>query len=197
MNDRLKEMFNKVSDEQFKGWQPVDTISESELFSAAHGNDVQPQQQPQPQPQPQGSPQPQTTTTTTTTTTIPQGSGTMNLANMIDEKTAVEFLDIIGSSGAMIAVKIATKQKAKRSQFTATEREKQTLEPIMKQALAQTNIKVTNPFEALFYGVLFVYGSKVGVAVADQYLDGNNRQQDEETGTNNIVKQGRGRPRKN
>lgn len=195
MNDRLRKMFEQVKDESFDKWEQVDTISEQELLNHAHNPQSNTPQQPQPQPQ-QGAQQVQQQYTTTTTTTVQQG-GTMNLANLIDEETATEFMDIAGSSLSVIAVKIATKQKVRRSVFTATEKEKDTLKPLMKTALAQTNIKITNPFEALFWGFVMVYGSKVGVTIAENYLDKEDSPKQAIVNPDGTPRTGRGRPRKN
>ncbi len=130
----------------------------------------------------------------------------LNIGNFIDEKVAVEMVDI----GLPILIggmlKSFANKKVPKSQLQASASEKEMLYPPMKEVLKQMQIKVTNPFEALVYAAICVYGSKTAVVFMDDSYTipakaskSSNSMSDDlnELAASDSGKRGRGRPRKN
>jgi len=185
------EMFNRV-----------DEISESELFKSteqkeAPGNPFadQPQQA-----------QPQTNTTEAPNNFGQTGQQDFNIGNFIDEKVAVEFVDISVPVLIGFALKSFMNKKVPKSQLQASQSEKELMYAPMKEVLKRVNIQVTNPFEALVYAAICVYGTKTAVACMDDAFDipaktakkyDNGMSGDlNELAQDETPKKGRGRPRK-
>lgn len=189
MNDNLRKMFETVKDPEFKGWEKVDTISEDELFNSTLNQDSQPiplQHQPLPDPG-QNLPIPNNP---------PPVQGGFNIGSFLNAEMAVNLVDTIASTGAVIAAKKLTGKRLNKSKFKATAEEKAQMEIPMKAALVASNITITNPFEALFWGIVVVYGSKVALEVIDEKMNKEDTVIGDEKIDNTSVKPKRGRPKK-
>jgi hypothetical protein len=90
-----------------------------------------------------------------------QGNG-VNIGAFFNEDLATELMDTV-LSGLGVWGCTALGKKATRNQMSATEKEKEKIKPVMRAVLDTFNVQITNPFEALFYSVLAIYGTKVGL----------------------------------
>jgi hypothetical protein len=175
-------------------------ITEDELFKSA---EMQPTPE-APQQQTAGQAQPQQSNPFGS---VPQPEQPFNIGNFIDEKVAVEFVDIglpILIGGMLKAI---MNKKVPKSQLQASQSEKELMYPPMKEVLKTMQIKVTNPFEALVYAAICVYGTKTAVVCMDDTFNippktskksDNGMNSDlNELAYSDEPKRGRGRPRKN
>jgi hypothetical protein len=171
------ELFDTVTDKNFDGWQDAPTISESELF-----NDIE-------------TPNDGTTTTGTEdffNPTQPQqhnfntatsGNG-VNMGEFFDAELATEIVDTIAATLGVIAFSFAG-IKATKNQLSASAKEKKALEKPVQAVLDTMSVKVTNPYEALFWAILAVYGSKGALLYASKRMTEEpkeNRQESDNTG---------------
>ena len=165
-------MFQKVKDPSFNDWEKVETLSESELFGTVKstspeyviGDD---------------NPIPQATPETPVMQPVQGAIQPLNIGGFLPPELAVELMDTLGASGGMIAL-AAMKIKVPKSELQASSKEKQTLVPVMEQALKSINIQITNPWEALAYAFVAVYGSKVAVAAASNMLNPDKKSKEKE-----------------
>jgi hypothetical protein len=174
-----------------QGFTPATEISEKELFDIV------------------GSEQPaQTVNPPVNAPNAPQGNAyplqpqpveqTINIGSFIDEKVAAEFLDIGMSTVLGICLRQFAGIKASKTALKATDSEKEMLHPPLKEVLRQFNVKVTNPYEALVYAALCIYGSKAAIVVSEESfkkVEAGNLD-DLNTLVDGMPKKGRGRPRK-
>lgn len=154
------ELFDIVTDRNFDGWQDAPTISENELFNDIETpndgtkqdffNPTQPQQQ-----------QPNFVNT--------GSSNGINMGEFFDAELATEIVDTVASSLGVIAFGFAG-IKATKSQLSASAKEKKALEKPIQAVLDTMQVKVTNPYEALFWAVLAVYGSKGAILYANKRM---------------------------
>lgn len=105
-----------------------------------------------------------------TTNQNPQGTPQdqpFNVGNFIDEKVAVELVDMTVPVLIGGMLKAFANKKVPKSQLQASQSEKELMYAPMKEVLRRVNVQVTNPFEALVYAALCVYGSKTAVVFMD------------------------------
>ncbi len=182
MNNTLFEQaYNNPS-----GFTPVPEISEAELFAIA-GSETPPIQQQAPPVTGQGA-----------AAQMP-AQQSMNIGSFIDEKVATEFIDIGMSTVVGIALRQFASIKPPKNSLKATDSEKEMLYPSVKEVLRLWNIKVTNPYEALVYAALCIYGSKAALVTSEESFKKSESKVDD---LNDLIDQmpkktGRGRPRKN
>lgn len=135
-------------------WVKLNTVSEEELFNSTQTQGAESTESPIPDnsiPLPNYSdPVPPV-----------QGNG-VNLGAFFNEDLATELMDTV-LSGVAVWGCTALGKKATRNQMSASEKEKEKIKPVMRAVLDTMNVRITNPFEALFYSVLAIYGTKVGL----------------------------------
>jgi hypothetical protein len=190
-----QEMFKQAhaNPELFKR---AEEISERELFNSTN---------PQPTPQQTNTEGVNSGNNPQISTSLPQPEQPFNIGNFIDEKVAVEFVDI----GLPVLIggmlKAFMNKKVPKSQLQASQSEKELMYAPMKEVLRTMQIKVTNPFEALVYAAICVYGSKTAVVCMDDSYTippkgkANFGMADDlnQLADNGEVKRKRGRPSKN
>lgn len=150
--------FNMVNDPNFTGWQKMDNISEDELFKDA-GSPKTGQSFGNEQPVTE---EPQSVDFNGQQPPLMQQAGT-NIGKFFSAELAVEIVDTLATSGGTIAAHFLD-IKVPRSTLSATQREKEMLKEPMQNVLDSMQVRITNPYEALFYAILAVYGSKLAVA---------------------------------
>lgn len=179
-------------------WEAAETISEADLLKMAGNAATMPENEPKTNEPTQQTQAQQQQVNSQQFTPPPQD---LNIGSFIDEKVAVEFIDIGVPTLIGVLLRATMGVKVNKSQLQATNGEKELLYAPTKAVLQQWNVKVTNPFEALAYSVLCVYGSKTALVMTDEALKPKPQQRainsDDFTDLNNIPRKGRGRPRKN
>lgn len=89
-----------------------------------------------------------------------QGATNVNLEGLIDEKIAIELFDTIAVA-ILIYLCSQIDLGIDKKEFMLSASEKKTISPIVKECLKKINFNFTNPFEALAFVSLVIYGSKV------------------------------------
>lgn len=125
----------------------------------------------------------------------------VNVADFMDGKDAVEILDIVMSTGCVIAAK-ATKLKANEKDFEATPANKKTLAKIFDRWLATVKLSKLSPGWLLLIAIVVIYGSKFGKIYVSQKMLDEAREEGREEGrkearviSDDQPKKGPGRPK--
>jgi hypothetical protein len=175
---RNNELFDTVTDKNFDGWQDAPTISENELFNDIETpNDGTNTTEDFFNPNPQQQQQPIYNTATV-------GNGGVNMGEFFDAELATEIVDTVAATLGVIAFSFAG-IKATKNQLSASAKEKKALEKPVQAVLDTMSVKVTNPYEALFWAILAVYGSKGALLYANKRMTEEpkeNRQESDNTG---------------
>lgn len=111
-------------------------------------NDEEYSKEPGPQPGPQPGP----------TTKV-------NVADIIDSELAVDLFDKLMSVLVPMGLNAVGDMKLKPSDMAATHKEKQTLKGPVHNALRTLNLDLSNPWVALSFTVVVIYGGKAAVKV--------------------------------
>ena len=135
------------------------TISEEELLNiTGEGPTVS-----EAAPPPEGTPPPPSSSAfITPPPVVPVEPVPVNIGSLFDASLAVTFLDSAISTILPVGMNYAG-FKSKKSDFAATTKEKESLTPIMQKVMDQMQVKISNPFEALFWGIVAVYGPRAAV----------------------------------
>jgi hypothetical protein len=132
------------------------TISEEELLNiTGEGPTVSERTPP-----PEGTPPPPSSSTFSAPP--PVEPVPVNIGSLFDASLAVTFLDSAVSTLLPVGMNYAG-YKSKKSDFAASTKEKESLTPIMQKVMDQMQVKISNPFEALFWGIVAVYGPRAAV----------------------------------
>lgn len=102
---------------------------------------------------------------------LPGGSGaSVSMAGLVDAKLAVDLMDA-AVPAALVWLCFKIGMKLKKSDLQLTEKEKNTLAPIVQKCLEQLMINFQNPWVALSVSLLTIYGSKIAEKGAFQFFE--------------------------
>lgn len=98
---------------------------------------------------------------TSGSTSVPGGTQSVSVGGMVDPKLAVNLMDaVLPSLLVLLLFKLGV--KLRKSELQLTEKEKDTIAPILNKCLDTLMIHFDNPWTALIVTLITIYGSKVG-----------------------------------
>lgn len=143
-------MFKVVNDPAFKGWNKVQEISENELFGTANNSAAGTVDAP---------------ANPSVSTGLAPTDGTA-IGQFLDETMGVEMIDTLVATAGVIGLSFAGITSTKAA-LSATPKEKEGLKPVIRAVLDSVKVRISNPWEALFWAVVVCYGSKAAIVVVN------------------------------
>lgn len=110
---------------------------------------------------------------------IGQSGQSVSVGGLVDGKLAVELMDATLPS-LMVFLLYKIGMKLRKSDLQLTEKEKNTLSPIMQKCLESLMINFNNPWVALSVSILTIYGAKIIEKGGVAFLDGKLKKQESE-----------------
>lgn len=92
----------------------------------------------------------------------------VNFGELINGEMVTELWDSVAPVLMVYAAKSLLKIAADKRQFGLTKKEKDLLSPIVQKCLDFSQIKFDNPWSALTFAIIFIYGSKFADMAANK-----------------------------
>ena len=93
----------------------------------------------------------------------------VNFGELVNGEMLVELWDTVAPVLMVYAAKSLLKITADKRHFSLTKKEKDLLSPIVQKCLEFSQIKFDNPWSALTFAIIFIYGSKFADMAANKH----------------------------